>query len=160
MCKTRVDSAQALKDHHQQSHGIMYCSDCKKAFNNQLSLTRHQYEHKSQPFVCKTCGEDFPFESQYKTHQLTHSIRQKHACTYSDCSKRFKNKGDMNRHIKEHTSAWLTCPDCPDYRTKEKRNFEYHRLSHSKIDRYWCELCLVSCSMSILSCTGRQIIRL
>ena len=123
MCKTRVDSEQALKYHYRQSHGIMYCSHFNKAFNNQLSLTRHQCEHKTWPYVCNTCGEDFPFESQYKTHRLTHSDCCRHACTYSDCDKRFKNKGDMNRHNKEHTSVWLTCPDCPNYRTKEKRNF-------------------------------------
>ena len=141
ICAAKVESAQALKDHHQQSHGIMYCSNCNKAFNNQLSLTHHQYEHKTCQFECKTCGEDFPFESQYKTHLLTHSNRRKHACTYSDCDRQFKNIGDRNRHIREHTNEWLQCLDCPDYKTKEKRNFESHRLKHSKIDRYWCELC-------------------
>ena len=103
LCKSRLESAQALKDHHVQTHGIMYCSDCNKAFNNQLSLTRHGYEHKSHPFVCKTCGEDFPFESQFKTHLLTHSSRRRFGCTHSNCNKHFKNKGDMNRHIKEHS---------------------------------------------------------
>ena len=47
MCPARVDSAQELKDHHSNTHGIMYCKQCTKAFNNQLSLTRHEYEHKS-----------------------------------------------------------------------------------------------------------------
>ena len=141
LCKTWLESAQALKDHHVQTHGIMYCSECNKAFNNQLSLPRHQYEHKSCPFICRTCGEDFPFESQYKTHLFTQSNRRRFGCTYTDCSKRFKNKGDMKRHIKEHSSAWLTCPDCPDYRIKEKRNFESYRLKHSNIEKSWCELC-------------------
>ena len=119
----------------------MYCKQCTKAFNNQLSLTRHEYEHKSRPYVCKTCGEDFPFESQYNTHRLTHSNRQRHACTYTDCDKCFKNLGDRNRHVKKHTSPWLTCPDCPDYKTKAKRDFESHRLKHSKIERYFCNQC-------------------
>ena len=119
----------------------MYCKHCTKAFNNQLSLTRHEYEHKNRPFVCKTCGEDFPFESQYNTHKLTHSDRRKHACTYTNCEKRFKNLGDRNRHVKEHTSPWLQCPDCPEYKTKAKRDFESHRLKHSKIERYFCESC-------------------
>ena len=141
LCDTRVDSAAALKEHHGLSHGIMYCSSCNKAFNNQLSLTRHQYEHKPRPYECKYCEETFPFESQYNTHLLTHSDRRRHTCTYEGCEKRFKNKGDRNRHLKEHTSDWIKCPDCPDYKTKEKRNFESHRLKHSKIERYWCELC-------------------
>ena len=87
MCDVRVDTAQELKTHHSNTHGIMYCKHCTKAFNNQLSLTRHEYEHKSRPYVCKTCGEDFPFESQFNTHKLTHSERRKHACTYTNCEK-------------------------------------------------------------------------
>ena len=130
MCEVREETAQELKDHHSKSHGIMYCSECTKAFNNQLSLKRHQYKHKARPYVCNTCGEDFPFESQYKTHRLTHSTCRKHACTFSNCDKCFKNVGNWNRHIKEHTSSWLKCPDCPDYKTKAKRDFESHRLKH------------------------------
>ena len=141
MCKVRVETSQALKDHHQTAHGIMYCKLCKKAFNNQLSLTRHEYEHKSRPYTCETCGDSFPFESQLTTHTLTHSNRRKHACTYTTCDKRFKNLGDRNRHVKEHTSPWLRCPDCPEYKTKAKRDFESHRLKHSKIERYFCENC-------------------
>ena len=87
--------------------------------------------------MCKTCGEDFPFESQYNTHKLTHSDQRKHACTYTNCEKRFKNLGDRNRHVKEHTSPWLQCPDCPEYKTKAKRDFESHRLKCSKIERYF-----------------------
>ena len=139
MCKAWVDSTQELKQHHPQTHGIMCYPECHKAFNNQLSLARHKYEHKARPYECSICGKNFPFESQLKTHRITHINRRKHACTHPDCSKHFKNKDDMNRHIKEHTSSWLTCPDCPDYRTKEKWNFESHWLSHSRIEKYWCK---------------------
>ena len=141
MCDVRVDTAQELKTHHSNTHGIMYCKHCTKAFNNQLSLTRHEYEHKSRPYVCKMCGEDFPFESQFNTHKLTHSERRKHACTYTNCEKQFKNLGDRNRHVKEHSSPWLQCPDCSEYKTRVKRDFKSHRLKHSKIERYFCESC-------------------
>ena len=141
MCEVRVDTAVELKTHHISSHGIMYCKLCTKAFNNQLSLTRHEYEHKTRPYVCNTCAEDFPFESQYKTHKLTHSERRKHACSYKNCDKHFKNLGDKNRHVKKHTSPWLRCPDCPDYKTKSKRDLDSHWLSHSNIERYFCESC-------------------
>ena len=141
MCEVWVDSAHELKTHHTNNHGIMYCKTCTKAFNNQLSLTRHEYEHKTRPYVCTVCGEDFPFESQLATHKLSHSERRKYACTVTDCGKRFKNLGDRNRHVKEHTSPWLHCPDCTDYKTKAKRDLESHRLTHSKIERYSCERC-------------------
>ena len=141
MCDVRVETAQALRDHHQGAHSIMYCTECRKAFNNQLSLTRHEYEHKNHPYTCDICGDSFPFESQLATHALTHNNRRKHACTYTTCSKRFKNLGDRNRHVKEHSSPWLQCPDCPEYKTKSKRDFESHRLKHNKIERYFCDKC-------------------
>ena len=141
MCEVWVDTAQELKTHHTSNHGIMYCKTCTKAFNNQHSLTRHEYEHKTRPYVCTVCGEDFPFESQLATHKLSHSECRKHACSVKDCDKRFKNLGDRNRHVKEHTSPWLRCPDCPEYKTKAKRDLESHRSKHSKIERYYCERC-------------------
>ena len=100
MCEVRVDTAQELKSHHTSNHGIMYCKTCSKAFNNQLSLTRHEYEHKTRPYVCTVCGEDFPFESQLATHKLSHSDRRRHACSVKECGKRFKNLGDRNRHTR------------------------------------------------------------
>ena len=141
MCEVRVDTAQDLKLHHTSNHGIMYCKTCTKAFNNQLSLTRHEYEHKSRPYSCKVCGEDFPFESQLATHKLSHSDHRKFACSVTECGKRFKNLGDQNRHIKEHTNPWLCCPDCVNYKTKSKRDMESHRSKHSKIERYFCGKC-------------------
>ena len=141
MCEMRVDTAQELKAHHTSKHGIMYCKSCTKAFNNQLSLTRHEYEHKNRPYACTVCGEDFPFESQLATHKLSHSDQRKYACSVKTCGKRFKNLGNRNRHIKAHTNPWLCCPDCPKYKTKSKRDLESHRSRHSKIERYFCERC-------------------
>ena len=45
MCKFKASSAKKLHDHHQSKHGIMYCDHCERPFNNQLSLSRHLYEH-------------------------------------------------------------------------------------------------------------------
>ena len=140
MCKTGVNSAKELLDHHIDKHGIIYCPVCQKAFNNPLSLERHKYMHKEKQFMCSTCNEGFQFMSQLRLHKVTHQRRSKHFCAYPGCYKKFKNKPDLNRHAKSHTSKETKCPDCP-YRTKDKRNFESHRRSHSRIERYICEKC-------------------
>ena len=72
MCPTKVKSCRELIVHHQTKHGIIYCKVCKKAFNNQRTLTKHMYEHGVKKFVCKRCGSKCFFESQLKTHNLTH----------------------------------------------------------------------------------------
>ena len=51
----------------------------------------------------------------------------------------FKNKSDLSRHTKEHTSKAIQCPDCV-YSAKDQRNFESHRCKHSRIECYFCPL--------------------
>ena len=38
VCSIVLDSAHELTTHHQTNHNILYCSTCKRAFNNPLSL--------------------------------------------------------------------------------------------------------------------------
>ena len=142
MCKEQLPSCRALTIHHQTKHGIIYCDVCGKAFNNPRSLTKHLYQHKqNKQHVCSKCKEDFPFASQLTTHKLTHRKKPNQVCMYPKCGKWFKSKSDLNRHAASHTKPWLKCTDCPNYRTKDKRNFESHRLTHSKIEKYFCEKC-------------------
>ena len=70
MCPHRSDSARDLTKHHQEKHGIMYCSVCNKAFNNPISLRRHEYSHKEKKFQCSMCQESFNFNSELKTHLM------------------------------------------------------------------------------------------
>ena len=141
MCDEQLPSCKALTAHHQAKHGVIYCSKCKKAFNNPRSLLKHMYYHKEKTHVCKRCGKRFPFASQLETHKLVHREKPNQVCMYPNCGRRFKNKSDLNRHAATHTKPWLKCPDCPNYKTKEKRNFESHHLTHNKIKRYNCEKC-------------------
>ena len=112
MCPHRSDSAHDLTRHHRDVHGIMYCSVCKKAFNNPISLRRHKYSHKEKNFQCSMCQESFNFNSELKTHLIQHQRRAKHLCAFPNCGKLFKNKPDLTRHTKEHTSKAIQCLDC------------------------------------------------
>ena len=46
MCDAVYNSNKELTQHHQQKHNILYCEECSKAFNNPLSLAKHQYSHR------------------------------------------------------------------------------------------------------------------
>ena len=72
MCPHRSDSARDLTRHHREKHGITYCSACKKAFNNPISLRRHEYSHKERKFQCSMCCDSFNFNSELKTHLIQH----------------------------------------------------------------------------------------
>ena len=60
--------------HHQTNHNILYCSTCKRAFNNPLSLSRHECEHKHKDLQCPKCDHTFTFESQVKGTYVSHII--------------------------------------------------------------------------------------
>ena len=137
MCPHKSDSARDLIQHHQKMHGILYCCICKKAFNNPISLRRLEYSNKEKKFQCSMCQENFNFNSELKTHLIQHQRHAKHLCAFPNCGKLFKNKPDLTRHAKEHTSKAIQCPHC-EYSAKDLRNFESHRHKHSRIGRYFC----------------------
>ena len=140
MCDAVCNSNKELTLHHQQKHNILYCEECSKAFNNPSSLAKHQYSHKEPRFKCADCDQEFAFESNLKTHRISHRMLATHCCVHPNCKKRFKNKGDLTRHVKEHDGVLHECPDCP-YKNPDIRNLESHRLTHTDIEKYVCELC-------------------
>ena len=139
-CGDVLDSVHELTTHHQTNHNILYCSTCNRAFNNPLSLSRHEYEHKHKDLKCPKCDHTFTFESQVKAHMFSHQSNPSFFCVHSNCGKAFFNESDLTRHSKRHNSKWYQCLDCP-YRDTDKRNFDSHRLSHSRIAKYKFEAC-------------------
>ena len=71
-CDAVMDSVHELMKHHQNNHNILYCSMCKRPFNNPMSLSRHEYEHKKKNLQCPKCDRTFTFESQVKAHMYSH----------------------------------------------------------------------------------------
>ena len=63
ICGDVLDSVHESTTHHQTNHNILYCSICHRAFNNPLSLSRHEYEHKHKDLQCPKCDHTFTFES-------------------------------------------------------------------------------------------------
>ena len=140
MCSKTLNSSRELTIHHQATHNILYCSFCNKAFNNPLSLSRHEYEHQHRSLKCPKCDSTFTFESQLKAHQFAHRKKPSFFCVYPKCGKAFFFETDLTQHAKRHNKKWYQCLDCP-YRDTDKRNFDSHRLSHSRIAKYKCESC-------------------
>ena len=140
MCTVVCASTKELIQHHQQKHNILYCDVCSKAFNNPSSLARHQYSHKELKFKCVDCDQLFAFKSNLKTHRVSHRTIPSHCCVFPNCKRKFKNKGDLTHHAKEHEGIVHKCPDCK-YENPDVRNLESHRLTHGAIEKYACQLC-------------------
>ena len=140
LCTVVCASTKELIQHHQQKHNILYCDACSKAFNNPSSLARHKYTHKELKFKCSDYDQQFAFESNLQTHRVSHRTIPSYCCVYPNCQRKFKNKGDLTCHAKEHDGIVHKCPDCT-YENSDVRNLESHRLRHSDIEKYACQLC-------------------
>ena len=117
----------------------MYCKSCSRAFNNPTTYSRHLKTHSEKCHVCSDCNKAFAYASQLKTHLSVHAIKR-HKCTRTNCNHSFKNLGDLTRHLKLHDATVHQCTDC-NYSHVDIRNFESHRLSHSRISKYTCKDC-------------------
>ena len=110
-CDAVMDSVHELTRHHQSNHNILYCSTCKRPFNNPMSLSRHEYEHKKKNLLCPKCDWTFTFESQVKAHMYSHHSKPSFFCVYPKCGKGFFNESDLTRHAKRHTGMVFKCID-------------------------------------------------
>ena len=114
------NSVKGLNKHHKEDHGIVTCMICGKSFETKTSLDKHMYCHtKDKAFCCEECGQSFPFKSRLIQHQITHTREPLFMCKHDQCTKGFKNKGDLNRHMRSHSNIWYNCRTCT-YRNKDK----------------------------------------
>ena len=99
------------------------------------------YVHKAMDYVCDKCGQSFLFESRLKQHKITHRTVATHSCMVKNCGRSFKNTGDLNCHVNQHTGIWYKCDFCM-YQNKDKQNTESHQRTHvSGNEKYSCIHC-------------------
>ena len=72
ICGNSCNNVKELNQHHKDTHDIVFCLDCNKAFSTCTSLYKHMYVHKDIDYVCDQCGQSFPFESRLKQHKINH----------------------------------------------------------------------------------------
>ena len=109
ICGASCNNVKELNQHNKDTHDIVFCPDCNKAFSTHISLDKHMYIHKDMDYVCDQCGQRFPFDSRLKQHKITHRKVATHYCMVKNCDRSFKNTGDLNHHVKQHKGIWYKC---------------------------------------------------
>ena len=53
-------------------------------------------------FTCANCGKGFIYESELSVHSSVHSETKPFTCPYPGCNRKYKNRSQVQRHIKTH----------------------------------------------------------
>ena len=119
-------------------------------YNCKATLTRHQRTHAELPFKCTRdgCGMTFNLKQSLYRHMRFACVKgeevtRHYSCTL--CTKKFREQGDLNRHLKTHENASFKCLFCSatfkfvdDRKKHYKENHQYEKNAEG---RYQCLRC-------------------
>lgn len=125
---------------HNKNH-LFSCADCNQAFNDQISLTKHQEEMHTQDknFHCSQCDKSFKELRTLRLHLKIHNSDYPEHCEV--CKKGFRTKWQLKQHLMDHGGKRpYPCPEC-SFTCKTKQQLNEHRRKHSGEKAYSCPLC-------------------
>jgi len=137
---------------------IKTCTVCGKISSNLKNLRAHMKIHTSRIVKCPKCIPDnFIKEIGLKKHLKTCHKPKDIPCDIPGCTKLFKLKEIMHRHIKNvHNGERKLCPHCG----ADVINLSYHleKCNRDNLDHVTCKICLKQyASKTILDLHERTI---
>ena len=80
------------------------CMECGEAFSSMKDLkTHHKREHICGHYICSTCVRQFTHRASYIRHIRSHKDPPQLQCPQIGCSKSFRYKCNLKRHIATHS---------------------------------------------------------
>ncbi|XP_065213304.1 gastrula zinc finger protein XlCGF8.2DB-like [Planococcus citri] len=118
------------------------CSVCGIIFLNDADINKHT-KQKHAMYRCDICEKLFKQRSSLSYHKSTHISVRSYKCEH--CNISFKRQSDLRGHVsrvhEEVKEADLKkCSVC-EFKTKCRRRYEIHVLSHVGSYLYYCDQC-------------------
>lgn len=125
------------------------CEFCNIEYKAKSRLKIHfktihlgQYSHE-----CEVCGKKFHAKSLCEIHTRTHLAQEDRPFGCTECTKRFKSTGELDKHIyRVHVPVeekpCYACEEC-DFSTTVLESMSKHKLTHLPDDQkpFHCQFC-------------------
>ena len=113
------------------------CDLCGKRFKIAKNLAAHRKTHMSED-KCDQLGKRFLFGRELEAHKATHANFQQHMC--NQCGKTFKQKADLQKHVKKHNVKPVHCSYCGEA-FRQTETLAKHQAIHSGETPQTCIVC-------------------
>lgn len=113
VCEKNFQLRDYLSNHMKIHHDKFLehqCPDCGKRQRTFGALTQHMKTHEGKTFDCNKCEKTFPYYAKLCKHLWCHKTELDYVCSL--CSKGFKMKKYLNRHMAVHAEAKICCRFC------------------------------------------------
>ncbi|XP_032234214.2 uncharacterized protein LOC116616261 [Nematostella vectensis] len=141
ICGVTYKSWRPFSYHLFQAHSDtppITCPHCPKKFHDIFSFDNHQKEHRHR-FKCNECDQaPFRIHVTYVKHMLSHRGEEPYKC--DQCTRAFKNKRQLTKHMYTHTGKPFTCPTCGSGHY-DRLKFNEHMRIHTGEKPFKCTTC-------------------
>lgn len=84
------------------------CKYCWRQFDYSQRLKNHMRIHTSQqPYQCSVCKKFYNTQTSFTLHMRLHTGEKPYKCTETKCEMRFRLKGELDRHLKDHKNGTI-----------------------------------------------------
>ena len=142
-CGKYYKTPQTLRYHKMlHSEPKCVCSICAKTFYNPSLLSVHRRkEHCNKDYKCQLCDCDFLFLEQLDKHLSTKHGPKRFKCEIENCNKTYSYKRGLTHHKLVHTGLKpYACEICGKSFTT-KGVLKKHSDIHSDVKKYKCDIC-------------------
>ncbi|XP_022833980.1 uncharacterized protein LOC111361803 [Spodoptera litura] len=118
------------------------CEHCDKVFKtkNTLNVHNNTVHKKSNRVNCEICGVEVT-KNNVLAHLRRHVNLRPYKCNYDNCRRRFKDKGDLKKHILIHyPDRQYSCTYC-NRKFPRKSRLNEHIAMHLRGYKVQCDYC-------------------